>query len=57
MQLVKKFEVVVQYLMNKLKDVYYQKFRVSTILLGILGIYAIYNLLRYETELAPQAFM
>ena len=43
--------------MNQLKDIYYQKFRVSTILMGLLGVYIVYKLLKQETELTPQAFM
>ena len=43
--------------MNQLKDIYYQKFRVSTILMALLGVYIMYKVLRQETELTPQAFM
>lgn len=42
--------------MNRLKDAYYRKFRVSSILLGILALYVIHRVLRQETELSPQAF-
>lgn len=56
-QLAKKFELMVQYLLAQLKAVYYRRFRVSTLALWLIGAYCIYKLLRSENELTPQAFM
>lgn len=33
--------------MNKLKDIYYRKFKISSIVMAILGAYLAYNYLRY----------
>jgi len=40
-----------------MKLVYYRKFRISSIVLVILGAYMVYKYLGYEVKLTPQAFL
>lgn len=43
--------------MLHLRTFYYRKFRISTVLTGILGLYFIIKYLTYESEMEAQAFM
>jgi hypothetical protein len=42
--------------MNRLKIVYYRKFRISSLALVVIGAYLVYKYWGYEVKLTPQAF-
>ena len=48
MQLLKKAELLVEFVLNKLKDAYFRKFKLSNILSVILLSYIVYKYLSYE---------
>lgn len=43
--------------MVHLRDFYYKKFRITTVLTAILGLYFLVKYFTYEKEMEPQAFM
>lgn len=49
MQLAKKFELLIEYCMNKAKAVYYRRFSVSGIAITLLAAYCLYKYFNYET--------
>lgn len=55
-QLAKKFETLMQLVLGQLRNIYYRRFRLTTLALWLTGLYCVYKLVRYETELSPQAF-
>lgn len=56
-QLFKKFGNLIENCMIHLRTFYYRKFRVSSVLLVLLGFYLIFKYIGYEKELSPQVFM
>lgn len=57
MQLLKKFEMLIEYLLGILKEYYYRKFRVTNLLFIALALYVMYKYMRYEKQLSPQTFV
>ena len=55
-QVLKKIEILVEWALNKLKLFTHRRFKVSSIMLALVGLYVVNSTLRSQTQLSPQTF-